>query len=375
MNMPPVIAHADWGTNPKKRQVAVAELSIEGYYNVESLAPAQTEARMGGDLRFGLNVTGAGQLLVGFDLPLGFPRAYAERAGIISFPDFLPSIGSGPWQRFAEVAVLADEVSLQRPFYPARPGGTLQSHLYDGLGLTREQIRRRCDGNDAATMFWTLGGNQVGKAALAGWSYLSAVPAESIRYWPFHGSLTTLLDGDPNTTVVAETYPRLFYEHFRSGFSGKGSKTKREDRLRWIPGLLRWADSLGVTWRSEIFRQVEAGFSDDITGEDQFDAVVGLLGMISVVTGAVKPGEPQDDPAVTSVEGWMLGRRPDRSKRVTADHNAINASWRKLAALPQEEEQRASIEATTARLITSARTAGYSDDEVMRLVERILRTT
>jgi hypothetical protein len=42
---PSLIAHADWGTDRRKRQVAVARLSCtggdsQGYYVVESLAPA-----------------------------------------------------------------------------------------------------------------------------------------------------------------------------------------------------------------------------------------------------------------------------------------------------------------------------------------------
>ena len=262
---------------------------------------------MSGDLRVGLNVAGLGngQLLAGFDLPIGLPRAYAERVGITSFPEFLPLIGLGEWQRFAEVAGTAAEISLHRPFYPARPGGTLQSHLYDGLGLSRQQIRRPCDGNDAESTFWTLGGKQVGKAALAGWAYPSTVPVGSVRYWPFGGPLTSLLDGDANAIVVAETYPREFYQRFRSGSSG--SKTKRADRLQWVPGLFGWADGLGVSWGVDVVRRVEAGFSDDINGEDEYDAVVGLLGMIGVVTGAIDSGEPRDDPSVTTVEGWMSG--------------------------------------------------------------------
>jgi hypothetical protein len=310
MTLPAHVAHADWGTNPRKRQVAVAELTPKGNYRVVTLAPALSPAAMAGDLRKGLHVgaSAQGQLLAGFDFPIGFPRAYAERGGVTSFPDFLPLIGHGDWERFSEAASTPEEVSIHRPFYPARPGGTMQVHLYDGLGLTRDQIRRRCDGIDAETMFWTLGGKQVGKAALAGWGYLSAAAAHRVRYWPFHGPLTTLLDGDEGTVVVTETYPREFYQYFRSGANGRGSKPKREDRRKWVPRLLKRAGSIGVTWHPDILARVQAGFSDDLNGEDEFDAVVGLLGMIGVVTGAVASGEPTDDPAVPSVEGWILGR-------------------------------------------------------------------
>jgi hypothetical protein len=32
--------------------------------------------------------------------------------------------------------------------------------------------------------------------------------------------------------------------------------------------------------------------------------------MISVLRGATPSGEPPDDPAVTTLEGWILGRAP-----------------------------------------------------------------
>jgi hypothetical protein len=372
MPLPTFITHADWSVNPEKCQVAVGALTAEGQYRVVSLAPAQALVTMGGDLRVGLNVAelGAGQLWAGFDLPIGLPRAYAERAGVTFFPDFLALIGQEPWDRFAEVGVSADDVSLHRPFYPARSGGTRQSHLYEGLGLTRQQIRRRCDGNDAESMFWTLGGKQVGKAALAGWTYLSAPPAGTIRLWPFHGPLTKLLDGDPGTVVVSETYPREFYQYFRRSFHGRGSKRKQQDRLDWIPDLFRWADALSVNWDEEIRQRVDSGFSEHGHGEDEFDAVVGLLGMISVITGVVDSGEPEDDPAVAAVEGWILGRKSDPTGSLNRK-NATDAAWSNLAVMSQEA-QRASIEATAQRLIEFARDVGYSNDEVMALVGHCL---
>lgn len=157
-------------------------------------------------------------------------------------------------------------------------------------------------------------------------AYISAAPAASVRYWPFHGPLQALLDGDPTTVVVAETYPREFYQYFRFGPTGRGSKTKQEDRLRWIPALLDWATSLGVTWQPEIAQRVGAGFSDDINGEDEFDAVVGLLGMIAVVTGAMESGEPRDDSSVVGVEGWILGRSVETSVTFDAAHSGKKAT-------------------------------------------------
>lgn len=239
MGVPRCVAHADWGTDPKKRQVAVAELTPEGKYRVVSVGPADAAAVACGDLRRALNAHGmaGGQLFVGFDFPIGLPRLYAERTGITFFPALLPEIGRGPWERFGDVATCESEIALHRPFYPARPGGTKQSHLYDRLGMTREELRRRCEGTDAETMFWTLGRKQVGKAALSGWRLLAMVRTGTVRFRPFDGPLGFLLDGGGGV-VVAETYPAELYRHFRSGPTGRGSKTKQVDRLRWIGGLL-----------------------------------------------------------------------------------------------------------------------------------------
>jgi hypothetical protein len=236
--LPDHIAHADWGTDPRKRQVAAARRTSSGGYEVVSVAPAIPTAVMNGDLRAGLHVEGEGRLLAGFDFPIGLPRAYAERVGVTFFPDFLPEIGHGPWEHFAKVAATRDEIGLHRPFYPMRPGGTLRAHLYDGLGLTGPQLRRRCEGNDAETMFWTLGGKQVGKATLAGWRYLAAAPADSVRYWPFLGPLDVLLGGDPDRIVVAETYPREFYRHLIASHMKPWSQSDNAERLDGNNGLL-----------------------------------------------------------------------------------------------------------------------------------------
>jgi hypothetical protein len=181
--------------------------------------------------------------------------------------------------------------------------------------------------------------------------------------------LTTLFDGDPDVVVVSETYPRQLYQYFRTSFNGRGSKRKQEDRLDWIPDLLRWADLLEVDWEDEPRRLVESGLSADVHGEDEFDAVVGLLGMISVITGAVDSGEPENDPAVAAVEGWILGRKADPAS--FSRQSATDAAWSNLAVQPQEA-QRASIEATVRRLVAFARRIGYSDDDMRALVSHCL---
>jgi len=315
ISLPALLAHADWGSDPRKRQVAVARL-VDGTdgtgsgYRVESLAAAPAGPPVSGDLFDDLAVAcEGGKAVVGFDFPIGLPRAYAATVTVTSFPEFLDGIGSPPWQEVEQVAEKPSEISLYRPFYPNRPGGTRRWHLEHALGLSASELRRRCDGSDAETPFWTLGGKQAGKASLHGWRLLREARARglAIALWPFDGTLAALL-GSAAQFVVAETYPREFYRYIGAPPRGRWSKRRRDDRLLSVPSLLSWADSLGVSWEAVIRRRVVAGLSDGPTGEDEFDAVVGVLGVISVVTGEIPAGPPPDDNAVFATEGWILGR-------------------------------------------------------------------
>jgi len=58
-------------------------------------------------------------------------------------------------------------------------------------------------------VFWTLGGKQVGRAAIIGWRDLLVPalqdPSIDLRLWPFDGDLVDLIA--PGAMVVAETYP------------------------------------------------------------------------------------------------------------------------------------------------------------------------
>jgi hypothetical protein len=49
------------------------------------------------------------------------------------------------------------------------------------------------------------------------------------------------------------------------------------------------------------------GFGTDAAGEDRFDSLVGLLGLIGVLEG-LRPDLVPDDPWVRRWEGWVLGQ-------------------------------------------------------------------
>ena len=312
--LPTFVAHADWGTQPAKRQVAVAHLSgsANGHYVIDSIKPADPSAIASGDLRRGLGIPdGVSSAILGFDLPLGLPRAYADRVGVTSFLEFLDGLGEPPWEDVIHPATHASEIALHRPFYPYRPGGTSRQHLTDALGLSSQQLRRLCEGSDAETIFWTLGGKQVGKAAISGWVLLHQAlsSGSDIGVWPFDGNIAESIRAHEITVV--ETYPREFYRWAAPEWplgSQRWSKTRKEDRQLWAASIATWVSELGMAWTDDVRDMAYDGFGSDSNGEDRFDALIGLLGMIAVVTGALDSGVPSDDPAVVSVEGWILGR-------------------------------------------------------------------
>ncbi len=123
--------------------------------------------------------------------------------------------------------------------------------------------------------------------------------------WPFDGTLPDLLDGS-GRVVVAETYPREIYASIDPP-AARWSKRRQSDRKQLATGILAWAETLRLIWHPDIRRSVLEGFSAGVNGEDEFDAVIGLLGMIGVITGDIQTGEPPT-PSISTVEGWILGR-------------------------------------------------------------------
>jgi hypothetical protein len=321
---PILVIHADWGSAPGKRWMARARRRDGAFvlHAPERVGdPSTLLERVGDDAR-------TGGALLGFDFPIGLPLVYARRAGITDFKAFLAETGRGIWSHFYDVAETADEISLYRPFYPKRPGGTSQRHLLEGLGVSsRAELFRVCDRPagqlpEASPIFWTLGGKQVGKAALLGWREVlvpALASAAHVALWPFDGDLAGLLQ--PGRTVLAETYPAEMYRHlgvrFAAGPAGEPwGKRSQNGRRRQAAALMESARASECTLRPELEQEIEDGFGKRADGEDRFDAVVGLLGMLQVVLGLRSPGEPQDA-EVRTIEGWMLGR-PQGRLRVSA---------------------------------------------------------
>ena len=314
MSEPALVAHADWSVQPGKRWMARAVHQPGGGYLAEAPAPVGALEdfwdRLAAD-------AGPGAILVGFDFPIGLPAAYARHAAIEGFLEALQRFGDD----FYKVARTPEEISLARPFYPDRPGACRRQDLLDALRFQSwDCLHRRCDRatarrQAACPMFWTLGGNQVGKAMIVGWRDLLA-PARrngvDVAIWPFDGALAALIH--EHRFVVAETYPGEVYGHLGLSLRTGGGKRSQFARQANAARLLDWASGAKLALAPALRSEITAGFSSARGADDRFDAVVGLFGLINVVRGARPSGE-SDDPTVRRIEGWILGQETSVDER------------------------------------------------------------
>jgi len=311
---PKLIAHADWSTKPNKRWGTIA-LRSGPSYRIERPTPVGDVTTFIERLK---DLADGGQIAAGFDFPIGIPLAYANLAGVTDFLDFLKGLGRKGWEEFFEISETPDEINVHRPFYPKRPGSTAHIHLVNGLGVgTMDDLLRKCEraynGRKAAcALFWTLGGNQVGRAAISGWCDV-LIPAIlnadiSPAIWPFQGNLIDLLDSQ--NCIFVETYPAEACLHLGCEPPGRGwSKRKQADRMIVGIRLLNWAVARGVTLSDSLVSLIEDGFGPSKNGEDPFDSVLGIMSMLEVILGHRSDGAPKDQ-SIIKIEGWIFGQNP-----------------------------------------------------------------
>ncbi|MBW4093663.1 MAG: hypothetical protein HIU82_21595 [Proteobacteria bacterium] len=314
----PFAAHADWSTAPAKRWIATAEPAADGW-RLAAPAPVGDVATLLDRLR----VAAAGApVALGVDFPLGLPRAFAAARPEADFPAFLAAVAERP-DFFSVCAELA-EVGPERPFYPmrGRRGMTRAAHAA-ALGLPGpEALSRACDRATArrpagAPLFWTLGANQTGKAAIAAWRgmLLPALAAAATgtaaasggapapRLWPFAGPFRSLLA--PGAVAIAETYPAEALRQL--GLRLTGSKRRQADRAALAGPLHAAIEALGAQAEPGLDAAIGTGFGGDPAGEDRFDCLLGVLSVLAVLTGA-RPDTAPADPWIQRWEGWVLGQ-------------------------------------------------------------------
>ncbi len=314
---PAVIAHCDWSINPEKRWMAVAVRENDRW----TISLSEEVGDVGSLIkRLESRASEAGPLFLGFDFPIGLPATYGKRTGKKGFKEAVRALGGTGWENWFEVCETASEVSVERPFYPNAPGKAgerRQRHLFDGLEVPNvDGLRRKCelrtpDRPPACMPFWTLGPNQVGKAAIAGWREFIKPNLDQISLWPFDGRLSDLFS-HPGI-IVAETYPGDVYLQIELPEKHTWNKKTPEGRRATAPKLNYWLKNRKVSPKNGLTEEIDAGFGSDNTGEDRFDALVGLFGMIDVADGQLFEGAP-NDPEITTWEGSMLGLFSQQSK-------------------------------------------------------------
>jgi hypothetical protein len=249
---------------------------------------------------------------LGVDLPIGVPRTYAALRPEPGFLRFLETIRN--WPDFFLVCEALTDIRPDRPFYPARgiKGMTRASHalalgLGGAAGLSRLCDRATAERPPGAPLFWTLGANQSGKAAIAAWRDM-LLPAlarrrDGVRLWPFEGAFRALLS--PGVVAIAETYPAEALRHL--GIKLRGSKRRQSDRAAVAPAMLAAMARLQVTPDAALVEAITNGLGADPAGEDRFDCLLGVLCVINVLAGH-RPDTIPDDPWLATWEGWVLGQ-------------------------------------------------------------------
>ena len=300
-------AHADWSMDARKRWVAMARRGTRSWCVAAPVLVGDVPTFLD---RLGALAAGA-PVALGVDLPVGLPRAYAASLVSHDFPDFLRELTSQ--NDFFRVCPTLVELSPTRPFYPARgvKGMTRASHaaalgLPDAAALSRACDRATAERPAGAPLFWTLGANQSGKAAIAAWRDMLApalATGAAVDLWPFAGPFRGLLA--PGRIALAETYPAEALRHL--GLRMNGSKRRQLDRVALAPELVSVMARLRAEPEAALTAAITTGFGADAAGEDRFDCLLGLLCVINVLDGN-RPDDTPPDPWLTRWEGWVLGQ-------------------------------------------------------------------
>ena len=307
--------HADWSVDPRKRWMAIANRAGAGW-RLNAPEPVGDVTTLFARLQAGVRT-----VALGVDLPLGLPRAFVARhCGHHCFVAFLHDLASRP--SFFEVCAELSDLSSSRPFYPMRgaKGMTRISHAL-ALDLPHaDDLFRDCDRATAerpagCPLFWTLGANQTGKAAIAAWRDVllpAIVSVNPPRLWPFEGDFLPLLAH--GGIVIAETYPAEALRQL--GLRLNGSKRRQSDRIALVPALHGVLHRLAVIPSPACLDALTQGFGADAAGEDRLDCVLGVLAVINVLAGHRPDGIP-DDPWLRHWEGWVLGQTARPQPRQT----------------------------------------------------------
>jgi hypothetical protein len=295
LSLPPEIWAIDWGSTAAKRQLSRAVLQGGRYV----VAPPRPVTDIGA-------LALPERALVAFDCPIGVSRAYAALAGLDSFRAALGAFGASRFSRFYVPAGCADDIAVERPFYPwPVTRGSARAHLEKALG-DAAFAPRVCDRlAGAGPIFWLVGPRQVGRSAASVWREVITPRLGRIALWPFDGTFGALLAaGRP---IVAEMYPAFLQRTLGLRVAGKSNQ---EARAACGRELLR---RIGRDARLDLGAVRDAlrnGFGPARSGDDAFDATTACIALARLVLDDAIPEPPAH---ARGVEGWILGLPADEA--------------------------------------------------------------
>ena len=260
--------------------------------------------------RWSVSTAPADSVLIGVDAPIGLPVAYARAAGIDRFL---------PWLRRADGAGSRAVVPRRGESGGHRCGPTLlpaaagRGASCPPGGGSRPVVVRRPPPRlrPLAAVGPTRGvavlddGRQPGRQGCG-----DAVGRSRQRPGGAGVALRRRPRG-PGSRAAGRSSPRPTRPPSAGTWAWRGARV-RASAVRpiasaaprpWPAPPDDWAWSSRRTSRAAL----HDGFGAASTGEDAYDAFVGLLGVVNVLRGGRSAGPPPGAPHATTVEGWILG--------------------------------------------------------------------
>ncbi len=238
--------------------------------------------------------------VVAFDCPIGVAREYAAMAGLGTFREALGVFGAGRFRRFYEPAARAEDIAIERPFYPLRGlKGIRRADLRRALGEAAF-APRECDRlAGAGPIFWLVGPRQVGRSAVRVWRDVITPNLGRVALWPFDGPLTRLIAaGRP---IVAEMYPAFLLRTLGVTVTRKSDPAARAACGRAVLQGVEADTRLDLHAVAGLLRD---GFGRSRAGEDPFDATIACIALARLLLDSAVPEPPAH---ARHVEGWILG--------------------------------------------------------------------
>ena len=221
-------------------------------------------------------------ILVTADVPIGLPSGFQEVYGCRTFIRWLENrMNRQGWTDLVTDSVASQ--SPQRPFVVCKRGES----KYDGR-FPRRVCEEKTNGE---SLYWCVGGKQVGKAALHFW-HRTLLPlrehlGDDLAIWPFESI-------EEKNVVIAECYPAILYNRV---WGRRVTKTNPYDVVDAVyeekRNLADYCDD--KTWLHGV------------SSDDEFDMLTTALAIARWNCQPCHFLTAPDEDLIRTVEGWMLG--------------------------------------------------------------------